>query len=84
MVKKLLTAVVAFRTTIPNRPSIITLFGCFLGLLDKRSSTVNELLCVHSDFLFTLYFGLFMTQFPVQRLSLELVAVYQSCYSELY
>jgi hypothetical protein len=29
MVRKLLTVVVAFRTTIPNRPSIITLFGCF-------------------------------------------------------
>jgi hypothetical protein len=29
MVRKLLTAVVAFGTTIPNRPSIITLFGCF-------------------------------------------------------
>jgi hypothetical protein len=29
VVRKLLTAVVAFWTTIPNRPSIITLFGCF-------------------------------------------------------
>jgi hypothetical protein len=29
VVRKLLTVVVAFRTTIPNRPSIITLFGCF-------------------------------------------------------
>jgi hypothetical protein len=29
MVRKILTAVVAFGTTIPNRPSIITLFGCF-------------------------------------------------------
>jgi hypothetical protein len=32
----LLTAVVAFRTTIPNRPSIVPMFG----LPDKRSSTV--------------------------------------------
>jgi hypothetical protein len=29
MVRKLLMAVVAFGTIIPNRPSIITLFGCF-------------------------------------------------------
>jgi hypothetical protein len=29
MIRKLLTVVVAFRTTIPNHPSIITLFGCF-------------------------------------------------------
>jgi hypothetical protein len=29
VVKKLLTAVVAFRTTIPNCPSVITVFGCF-------------------------------------------------------
>jgi hypothetical protein len=29
MVRKLLTAVVAFGTTIPNRSSIIMLFGCF-------------------------------------------------------
>jgi hypothetical protein len=29
MVKKLLTVVVAFGTTFPNRPSIIPLFGCF-------------------------------------------------------
>jgi hypothetical protein len=29
MVRKLLTAVVAFGSTIPNHPSIITLFGCF-------------------------------------------------------
>jgi hypothetical protein len=29
VVRKLLTAVVAFGTTISNRPSIITLFGCF-------------------------------------------------------
>jgi hypothetical protein len=29
VVRKLLTAVVAFGPTIPNRPSIITLFGCF-------------------------------------------------------
>jgi hypothetical protein len=29
MVRKLIMAVVAFGTTIPNRPSIITLFGCF-------------------------------------------------------
>jgi hypothetical protein len=28
-VRKLLTAVIAFGTTIPDRPSIITLFGCF-------------------------------------------------------
>jgi hypothetical protein len=42
VVRKLLTAVVAFGTTIPNCPSIITLFGCFqcFGLPDKRSSTV--------------------------------------------
>jgi hypothetical protein len=32
MVRKLLTAVVAFGTTILNHPSIITLFGCFLCL----------------------------------------------------
>jgi hypothetical protein len=36
VVRKSLTVVVAFGTTIPNRPSIITLFG----LPDKRSSTV--------------------------------------------
>jgi hypothetical protein len=29
VVRKLLTAVVAFGTTIPNRPSTSTLFGCF-------------------------------------------------------
>jgi hypothetical protein len=29
VVRELLMAVVAFRTTIPNRPSIIVLFGCF-------------------------------------------------------
>jgi hypothetical protein len=29
VVRKLLMAVVAFRTTILNHPSIITLFGCF-------------------------------------------------------
>jgi hypothetical protein len=29
VVRKLLTAVVTFRITIPNRPSVITLFGCF-------------------------------------------------------
>jgi hypothetical protein len=39
MVRKLLMAVVAFRTTIPNRSSIITMFG----LPDKRSATVFDL-----------------------------------------
>jgi hypothetical protein len=29
VVRKLLMPVVVFGTTIPNRPSIITLFGCF-------------------------------------------------------
>jgi hypothetical protein len=39
VVKKLLTAVVAFGTTIPNRPLIITLFGCS-GCLDSRIKDV--------------------------------------------
>jgi hypothetical protein len=39
VIRKLLTAVVAFGTTIPNRPSIVWMLPMF-GLLDKRSSTV--------------------------------------------
>jgi hypothetical protein len=40
------TAVVAFRTTIPNRPSVITLFGCF-RCLDFRIKDL--LLYVYCD-----------------------------------
>jgi hypothetical protein len=39
VVRKLLTAVVTFGTTIPNRPSSITSFGCF-RCLDSR---INDL-----------------------------------------
>jgi hypothetical protein len=57
VVRKLLMAVVAFGTTVPNRPSIITLMAVFwvvapcsyvvwmlptFGLLDKRSSAVHH------------------------------------------
>jgi hypothetical protein len=44
MVRKLLTAVVAFGTIIPNHPSIITLSGKLpvFGLLDKKYSTVYQ------------------------------------------
>jgi hypothetical protein len=45
VVIKLLTAAVAFGTTIPNHPSIIMLFGCFRCL----DFWINDLLPYHEN-----------------------------------
>jgi hypothetical protein len=48
VVRKLLMLVVAFGTIIPNRPSVIMLFGCFQSL-DFR---IRDLLYINTDYLF--------------------------------
>jgi hypothetical protein len=53
VVRKLLNAVVAFGTTIPNRPSIVTLFGCFWCLYFRVKDLKKIYICdkwIHPHF----------------------------------